>query len=592
MIDPMTSLAFSVYASKGVYALLLGSGISRASGIMTGWEIVQDLIRKAAVVQNQDCGEDPARWYETTYGKEPDYSNLLEMIARTSAERGQLLRSYFEPSEQDREEGRKVPTRAHRAIARLVSGADVRVIVTTNFDRLLEQALETEGIVPAVISSPDAALGSLPLAHARCTVIKVHGDYLDPRLKNTRQELAEYAAPMNRLLDQVFDEYGLIVCGWSAEWDIALQAALTRALNRRFTTYWSAYGKVRGAAQVLCQLREAEVVAGKDADTFFGDLAEKVASLVDLNARHPVATPVAVATLKRYLAEDRHRIRLEDFVMEEVKAAVSAVFEHPGRSLQSTYNNETRDFIKACDAQFDRLARLLIAGGYWGKRSHGELWFRAVERVTQGILSGPKESLASRIAIYPAILEFYACGIASLLRRRYATLARLQTRGRFRDPRMVMPLMVRLLNLDVFSAFDILARRNGLGEQANAELAVSPHLASVLREPFREILPDDEQFQNAFARFEYFNALVFVDWSSEQDRDKLSWTPDWAPSGVYTIKEAAVREAREELTERGARWPLLKMGIFGGSVDRLQKAVGVLNEFMRNVQRQLGIFVL
>jgi hypothetical protein len=34
MIDPMTLLAFSVYSGKGVYALLLERGVSRASGII------------------------------------------------------------------------------------------------------------------------------------------------------------------------------------------------------------------------------------------------------------------------------------------------------------------------------------------------------------------------------------------------------------------------------------------------------------------------------------------------------------------------------------------------------------------------------
>jgi hypothetical protein len=140
MIDAMTSLAFSVYSGKGVYALLLGSGISRSSGILTGWEIVEDLIRKATVIQNVDCGESPAGWYESAYGKEPSYSDILELIAASSTERRQLLRSYFEPSEEERQEGRKVPTAAHKAIARLVSDGYVRVIVTTNFDRLLEDS--------------------------------------------------------------------------------------------------------------------------------------------------------------------------------------------------------------------------------------------------------------------------------------------------------------------------------------------------------------------------------------------------------------------------------------------------------------------
>jgi hypothetical protein len=54
MDDPLLSLAFSVFNFKGVYALLIGSGISRSAGVPTGWEIIQDLIRKAAYL----CGED------------------------------------------------------------------------------------------------------------------------------------------------------------------------------------------------------------------------------------------------------------------------------------------------------------------------------------------------------------------------------------------------------------------------------------------------------------------------------------------------------------------------------------------------------
>ena len=53
MIDPLVSLALSVYEAKGVYALLLGSGVSRPSGIPTGWEIVLDLISKVDKLQGE-----------------------------------------------------------------------------------------------------------------------------------------------------------------------------------------------------------------------------------------------------------------------------------------------------------------------------------------------------------------------------------------------------------------------------------------------------------------------------------------------------------------------------------------------------------
>src|SRR4051812_30108201 len=37
--DPLTQLSFSVYENRGVFALLIGSGLSRAAEIPTGWEI-------------------------------------------------------------------------------------------------------------------------------------------------------------------------------------------------------------------------------------------------------------------------------------------------------------------------------------------------------------------------------------------------------------------------------------------------------------------------------------------------------------------------------------------------------------------------
>ena len=58
-IDSLVTLTFSVQSNKGVYALLLGSGISSAAGIPTGWEVVLDLIRKLAAVHGEDASSGP-----------------------------------------------------------------------------------------------------------------------------------------------------------------------------------------------------------------------------------------------------------------------------------------------------------------------------------------------------------------------------------------------------------------------------------------------------------------------------------------------------------------------------------------------------
>jgi len=51
-----------------------------------------------------------------------------------------MLRGYFEPSAKEREEGKKIPTQGTRAIAELVVGKYVRLVLTTNFDRVSRRA--------------------------------------------------------------------------------------------------------------------------------------------------------------------------------------------------------------------------------------------------------------------------------------------------------------------------------------------------------------------------------------------------------------------------------------------------------------------
>ena len=91
MISSTESLAFSMHANPGVYAVLVGSGVSRAARTPTGWEITLDLVRRIARIRNETCDPDPERWYRNTLGKEADYSDLLDSLCRTAAERQQLL---------------------------------------------------------------------------------------------------------------------------------------------------------------------------------------------------------------------------------------------------------------------------------------------------------------------------------------------------------------------------------------------------------------------------------------------------------------------------------------------------------------------
>jgi hypothetical protein len=332
-----------------------------------------------ASLSQEDCEPKPDVWYRKKYGEEADYSKLLDEIAKTPSERNQLLKTYFEPTREEIERGGiKVPTQAHRSIAELVETGYIKVIVTTNFDRLMETALEDLGITPTVISTPDSIKGVLPLPHARCTIIKVHGDYLDTRIRNTPAELEKYDPDMDQLLDRVFDEYGLIVCGWSGIWDTALRNAIKRCPTRRFTTFWASRSEPEQLAKELLDWRQGVFVPIKDADSFFQDLQEKISSLEEFARPHPLSAKVAVETVKRYIVEDRHKIRLHDLIFQEVENLYqeTTLEKFP---INIEYNDQTAlSRVKRYESLAEKLISIIIAGCYWGEESHQSLWIKSL----------------------------------------------------------------------------------------------------------------------------------------------------------------------------------------------------------------------
>jgi hypothetical protein len=96
--DVLTQLSFALFENKGVFAVLLGSGLSRAAEIPTGWEITLDLIRRVALAQEIAEQPDWAKWYRETTGQEPNYSTLLEELAGSPDERRAILHRYIEPN--------------------------------------------------------------------------------------------------------------------------------------------------------------------------------------------------------------------------------------------------------------------------------------------------------------------------------------------------------------------------------------------------------------------------------------------------------------------------------------------------------------
>ena len=515
MISPIESLAFSMHANPGVYAVLAGSGLSRAAKIFTGWEITIDLVRKLAAVRGERCDPDPEQWYWNAFGKEPDYSELLDAVYKTPAARQQVLQSYVEPTDEERDEGTKQPTTAHHAIAALAAQGFIRVVVTTNFDRLFETALEAASVTPVVVSTPDQVRGTLPLIHTRCCVVKLHGDYLDSRILNTQAELDAYDEAFDRLLNRIFDEFGLIVCGWSAAWDGALRKAICRAPSRRFTTYWATRGQLEGQARRLADHRRAEVITIADADDFFDTVHHHVESLQEFAQPHPLSTEAAVASLKRYLPEPRHRIRLSDLVgrvVQQVVATTSGEAFSTGGPRPDTESVTTR--VRRYEAACSTLLALAPVGGFWAEVEHVALWQRALRRL--GATKPPVGrvyTIWEGLARYPATLLLYALGIGAVEANRLEVLGRLLKTSVFGDGSQ-NAAAVEVLPPSLLLGGDIRMMRV-LEGMTDRRVPFSDWIHNTLRLHAAPVVPDENRYTLVFDKLELLLALGYIDVNPE-----------------------------------------------------------------------------
>ncbi|MEU0730647.1 SIR2 family protein [Streptomyces sp. NPDC006140] len=591
LIEPPMTMALNVHSSPGVYALLLGASVSIASGVKTGWGVVQDVVGKVAAVRDPDnldaraeAMADPEKWWEANTSEPLGYSALLAAAAPRPASRQAMLAEYFEPEEgQDDSKG---PTAAHRAIAQLVKRGSIRVILTTNFDRLTERALQEVGISPQVMSRPEQIVGIKPLAHSQVTVIKLHGDYADLEQRNTVDELETYPDELQQLLERVLDEYGLIVCGWSAEWDKALVRAVQSTRSRRYPMFWAQYGPFGDAARALTAQHDAVVIDGKSADELFTDLVRRIEALDRLTAA-PITRDVAVVQLKRDLPDPLRRIELFDLVDQAVTQIVDrSTPEHkPVLAASTTWADTFGSNVRGYRTDSDILLHLLANGVFHDDGTHDRVWRRAVERLVRlrDTTPGTYNEYLEKLRHLPALLSTWTIGVAAILSRREELLA-----TALYHPEWAVPNSGRRRQGPAWYLNPIrVVSTEGLHDMHRAEggnrflYPQSNWVKDTLREPFRLVEPNDIACREACARFEFLASMIAMD--TENDVYAYPWPGEFLLDSTWGYDNHGLADVIE--TELTDTWPLLRAGAFGGELLRAQKTLTALTEWRRQYGR-------
>jgi len=570
--DPLTQLSFSIYENKGTYAVLLGSGLSRAAEIPTGWEITIDLIRRIAKLQGAKPQSDWEEWYRKTIGKDPSYSALLEALASSPSERRSILQSYIEPDEEDREEGRKIPTAAHRAIAELVRANYIRVIVTTNFDRLLENALRDAGVEPTVVASVDALLGAEPITHSQCYILKLHGDYKDARILNTDEELGNYPPEYDRLLDRILDEFGLIICGWSGEWDHALRAAILRAPNRRYPVYWTSRGRVSDAARELINHRKARVVEITDSDHFFSALSRHVLTLEQSRRQNPLSAELQVNSTKRYLAKPEYRIQLDELFASEMERLLSQLDSEFLSDMEPFDATKFGDSVARYEAASEGLTRMAGVLGRWGDGTEQSIvldMLGSVKAHADKQRSGTTVWLDLRS--YPAVLIFTSYGLGLVRAQRWSALHTFLTAD-LASRNQETQRVVNTLCLNFWEGGDSRIWQALDGLAGHHLTAFNDHLLSLFRPWSKDFGVISQDWERLFERFEILASISTLETTSKTELQRAFDQP--APYNFVRMplgRSFWPQERRErlihEISANGMQAGLLRAGFAGGDSE-------------------------
>jgi len=220
-------------------AWLLGAGASADAGVPTAGQLIDELLAvlycSENAIRRADLARDP-RWrervhvfYDGRLGLPPVadngfYSAIFERVYPDRDARARFVMAQLA--------GRR-PHAGQHMLAAMVAAELAPVLITTNFDTLLEDAIRPalDALARLTVLDPESstrAAFSIP-TDARPLLMKIHGDLGNVTVKNTTAELASQDKLLRAAALSLLGRYGLLVAGYSGR-DAAVMAMLRDVL--------------------------------------------------------------------------------------------------------------------------------------------------------------------------------------------------------------------------------------------------------------------------------------------------------------------------------------------------------------------------
>jgi hypothetical protein len=392
------------------------------------------------------------------------------------------------------------------------------------------------------------------------------------------------------LLDRIIDEYGLIVCGWSGEWDAALRAAILRAPNRRYPLFWATRGALKGRGRELCDHRRGIEVLIPDADRFFSGLADQVQTLGETQRKNPAEIAFLIGRTKRYLSKPEFRIQLSDLIDGEVQKIIDRLNEEDMAPKGYPTPELFKKRVDVYESVGEGLVKVCGLIGVWGEASHLQ---QAADAI-RNLWTTPQMPRAGTVAYlnirgYVALLSAHALSLGLIKSGRwkdYRDFLRAEMPGENNAEGSIGGDVTSLLWQGSDKSW-----WNLLYEKGNRHAPLSDHLHDYLGASSRDFLGVTPDFTGLYLLSEALPALASIDGKSLKDlTDKLSEDRGyergyfWMPvGGRIGWDHWPTRRLLERLeTEKFAK-ELSEAGFGGGKIEVVKATVVHLRRALENL---------
>lgn len=350
-LNNIIPLSYNIADGKRRYVLFCGAGISRDAGIPTGWDILLETLKK---IRNQEESEgkdyskgEMEKFYEENLN-DLTYSEVLESLYPSIEEQRAFLKDQF----QDISFGK-----SHKLIAEWVKEGLIRFIITTNFDSLLEQALDDAGLRGrySVISTGEQVLTSKPWNNVEiCRIYKIHGTIEQGKIRNTRKDLIEIDNDLGKDLLDILERHGVIVLGYAGnDEDKAVMNTLNNRRFKGYTLYWTVHKNYNDKVKQLIEKQDGRFLEITGASDFL----EEVLNRVEIARTGVEQTPKSVSKIrfKNLIIDPPSDVVIKQTINEEKRKVVTYIKEVLNEVNENDYNSLWEGYVKIFNYSFNFL---------------------------------------------------------------------------------------------------------------------------------------------------------------------------------------------------------------------------------------------